>query len=139
MNQVVLFPHYAFTYLLFLELLPNSKKIKKLKTVLTESQNSVSFKESFQDLDEEDNEAMMGYKLMIFTVDDKKEIVQLLKDFIIKNNDLSSDHQRLTNCNNWFSLFENVKSKPFTEFLNKHIPSYVSYSPKLMTNGFIAS
>jgi len=130
MNQAVFFPIIiVFTYLFFLELRPNSKKIKKLKTILAEAQDTVSFEGSFQDFDDEDNEAMMRYKLMIFSVEDKKEIVRILKDFIIKNNNLSSDHQRLTNCNNWFSLFEDIKSKPFTEFLNKHIPSYVINFP----------
>ena len=69
---------------------------------------------------------MIDYKL---SVEDKKEIVLLLKDLLIANNDLSPDQQRLMNSNDWFSLFEDIKSKPFTEFLNKHIPSYVINFP----------
>jgi len=134
-NQVVPFSIIViFAYLLFLELLPNSKKIKKLKTVLAELQGPVSFKDLFQDFDNEDSEAMIGYRFVIFSVEDKKEIVQLLKDLLIKNNALSPDQLRLMNSNDWFSLFEDVTSKHFTDFLNKYIPSYVNNFPKPMIN-----
>jgi len=128
------FLHSYFYLPLYLELLPHSKKIRKLKTILAEYRDAISFKDSFQDLEdeEEDNQIILGFHYCIFTVEDKKQIVQLLKDYLIQIFELS-DKKKSKKPLNWMALLEKTKPKDFSLFLAQYIPSYVKIFPIIIT------
>jgi len=70
---------------------------------------------------------MMGYRFCVFSVEEKKEIIQLLKKFLIKTNNFSDEKKSIESKNmNMVALLDQTNSKVFGLFLEKHIPAYVS-------------
>jgi hypothetical protein len=106
------------------KLLPQSKKIRKAKTALSVVQSSPSVNSSHETEDSDCEGSTVNMRTCSFTVDEKKEIVELLKDFLIKNLELPTNTKKANSLTNWISFLDQLGNKKFRVFLKKFVTPY---------------
>jgi len=109
---------------LSLGLLPQSKKIQKLKSDFSYSQSSPSVANSSHETEDSDSEKLSTNRYYIFPTPEKKEITALLKEYIINFFNLSS--QTSITPKKWESLLDKLGEKEYIAFIKKTIPLYVN-------------
>jgi len=74
-------------------------------------------------------ESTNSMRYCIFTIGEKKEILQLMKKYITEVLHLPSDKEDKENIDksDWVQYFDLVGKENFLYFLKRHIPLYVSF------------
>ena len=113
---------WFFCLLLFaLELLPQSKKIQKRRRNISSQSTSPSI-HSF----EEKEEVRICKTYCIFDNEEKKQVLFLIKKFMMETLHVYSDHQEIK-ASQWVNWFESILPEDFEIFLKRYIPFFVKF------------
>lgn len=96
-----------------------------MKKVRNEMTYSPSMEDSFHETEDSDSEKVLNSRYCIFPVEEKKQIVQLLKNYIIKVLVLPASFKKTKKNVNWLSLLDEVGHEKLSKFIREAIPSFV--------------
>lgn len=87
---------------------------------------SPSEADSFHETEDSDSEKALNPRYCIFPVAEKKKIVELLKNYIIKVLELPANSKKTKKSVDWFSLLDDVGHEKLNIFIKRTIPSFVN-------------
>ena len=125
--RVILF-YCIIECLLILDLLPQSKKIRKRKNEKSPSEELFSTPEYSQS-NEGENE---GMHYCIFTNEEKKHVLHLMKEYLIEKLGLSIAKKDSIKSDAWLEFIEQIGNDEFISFIKKYIPLFVNYKKVLL-------
>jgi len=107
-----------------LGLLPQSKRIRKVKHSLYSAQTSPSFADSPHDTEDSDDTTLLASRYCVFPAEEKKKILNDLKEFMTQTLDI----EIIDETHDWCASFEKLEEKDFILFIQRELPNYVKIS-----------